>query len=73
MTKYIIEVAKTINKNTGAKRYFKVVCDVLTRISLKEYEEIYDSSVGVSNLFTTSNKIITKHYTSCIVELTGIR
>jgi hypothetical protein len=69
MTTYVIEIARTVNKKTGAKRYFKVVCDVLTRISLKEYDEIHDCCRGVCNLFTTSNKNITKHYTSCIIEV----
>ena len=71
MTKYTIELARTVNKKTGGKRYFKVVCDMLTRISLKEYDAIYNSCSGIGSLSTTSNKNVTKHYTLCVIELGG--
>ena len=69
MTKYTIEIARTINKKTGGTRYFKVVCGVLTRISLKEYDDIYNKCTGVGSLFTTSNNRITRHFTLCILDV----
>ena len=60
-----IEILRTTNKATNKTRYFKKVCDFMTRISLVEYDEIRDKCFGVNSLFTTSTKNHIKHFTGC--------
>jgi hypothetical protein len=64
----VIELMKSINKKTCKKRYYKKIGDVMTRISLIEYDKIYGSCVGVNCVFTNSNKRLTRHYTGCVFD-----
>ncbi len=63
--RYSIELLRTKNKKTKKQRYYKKVCDAFTRISFKEYDNIYSAAYGFNNLFTNSNKKVTRFFTGC--------
>ena len=63
--RYSIELMRTVNKRTGAKRYFKQVCNAMRRRSLAESDYIYDLAFGFHNLLTTSTPAVWRHYTGC--------
>ncbi len=60
--RYSIEVLRTVNKTTGKKRYFKKVCGHMMRISLYDYDDLYNTAYGFNNVFTTSNKNVVQHF-----------
>jgi len=68
MKLYQSELMRVENKATGGTTYFVKKCDVFARISRDDYEKRYQTSDGVSCLFTRSTKRHIRHYTTVIYE-----
>lgn len=63
-TKYQSELLRTVNSESGKTYFYIKKCNEFTRISKEEYNERYDSSDGVSCLFTDIKGKFTRHYTT---------
>ena len=62
--RYEMEVLKTVNTETGNTTYYKKVCDVMKRISKKEYDNCRDECFGVSCRYNTVSKKHNRFYTN---------
>ena len=62
MTIYSSTLCKTINKKTGDIRYYLSVCDVMRRISKREFNGRYDASYRKDCMITKETKTSFKHF-----------
>ena len=69
MAMYYSELLRTVNNQSKKVTYFVKICDVFTRISLAEYDERYDSSHGICDLFNTTSKKFNRFYTTITIEV----
>ena len=60
--RYEMETLKTVNNLTGNTVYYVKKCDVMTRISKKEYDNRRDQAFGLCDSFQTTNKKYTRYY-----------
>ena len=69
MSTYYSELLRVVNNLTGKTTYYVKKCGIFTRISLQEYDDRYDSSYGISNLYNTTSKKFNRFYTTITIKV----
>lgn len=59
---YLREVFRSVNKKTGAVRYYMTVCNTSRRISKAHYDMFYRQADGIDTVFTKETAHARRHY-----------